>query len=59
MRPYYQRRLLYEGFCSSISLCGLLFPNAFLFCLFQFDKYGPKLDNPFIRHSNVSFFALI
>lgn len=57
MRPYYQRRLLYEGFCSSISLCGLLFPNAFLFCLFQFDKYGPKLDNPFIRHSNVSFFC--
>lgn len=23
--------------------------------LFQFDKYTPKLDNPFIRHSNVSF----
>lgn len=33
-----------------------MFPNSFLSYLFQFDKYTPKLDNPFIRHSNVSFF---
>lgn len=25
----------------------------FLFS-FQFDKYAPKLDNPYFRHSNVS-----
>lgn len=24
------------------------------FCVFQFDKYPPKLDNPFLRHSSVS-----
>lgn len=35
---------------------GLLSPNSFPSYLFQFDKYNPKLDNPFIRHSNVSFF---
>lgn len=33
-----------------VDLCFLI-----LFSLiFQFDKYTPKLDNPFIRHSNVS-----
>lgn len=40
------------------------FSNPFLFFfllspLFQFDKYTPKLDNPFIRHSNVSLFSSI
>lgn len=34
---------------------GFCFPNSFLSFLHQFDKYTPKLDNPFIRHSNVSF----
>lgn len=24
------------------------------FFLFQFDKYAPKLDSPYFRHSNVS-----
>lgn len=33
-----------------------IFPNPFPPYVFQFDKYTPKLDNPFIRHSNVSFF---
>lgn len=30
--------------------------TRFLFFLFsfQFDKYAPKLDNPYFRHSNVS-----
>lgn len=36
------------------SFAGLVFSNASLSCLSQFDKYTPKLDNPFIRHSNVS-----
>lgn len=38
-----------------VGFCLLFF---FLSYLLQFDKYAPKLDNPFIRHSNVSFFIV-
>lgn len=35
-------------------------PVSFFFSLFsfQFDKYAPKLDNPYFRHSNVSLTSL-
>lgn len=34
-----------------------MFADFFFSFLQQFDKYTPKLDNPFIRHSNVSSFS--
>lgn len=43
-------------FSPSLGFCSLI---IFFFYLFQFDKYTPKLDNPFIRHSNVSFLIVV